>query len=164
VLRKGTFIAMVFPVLLMSTGLANAGSEILACEGRYYPPGYDRSTNTVITVSNLNDDATLKVDRIVAYEFPGGNVICDTDLGQITTPDNLLDPMGPNDGRWFAMLPANCPGLYTIENYTHNFNVKIYWSSEGGYKNPLQGKAAMRQLSPEGERAGVSVYECNSVK
>ena len=140
--------------------------RVLACEGRYYPPGYERSTNVVFTLSNLNADATIRIDRIVVYREGGGNVFCDSDQGTVTAPPSVVGMnIAPNGVQYFMLVAGSGAG-YCLDSdltVTQNYIMKVYWSSSS-YKNPLYGKALLRDTNEEGSRVSASVYECTSVK
>jgi hypothetical protein len=118
---------------------------------------------TIFNLSNFNNAATITINRIVVYGF-GGAVLCDTDLGDITTPPNIIEPIVPNGGKWFNLVPGNCPGLNETLTVTQNYNVKIYWSSSDGYRNPLYGQALLRHLNAEGSVEATAAWECIPVK
>jgi hypothetical protein len=152
-------------VFLARTGVATAGGEVLACEGRYVDYILDpavspnQRVDTSFTLSNFNDAATIRINRIVVYGFDGAT-FCDSNEGEFTAGYDI----GPNGGTWFNVMPGNCSGMPAKANY----NMKIYWSASGSYKNPLHGKATTRTFEIiDGVVTGEvsrSSHECISVK
>ena len=138
------------------TGVAIAGSAILACEGRTFNNEDNPQYHTVgISLSNFNDMAPIRINRIVAYDWASGDIICDSDEGDI---DARYD-IPPNGGKYYPV--TNCSGFPTSQH----FNMKIYWSSFGN-KNPLYGNAVTR-IWDRGEpvrEVARSSLECIPVK
>ena len=143
-------------VFLAETGVATAGSSILACEGRHNNDQESFQFQTVgISLSNFNDRASIRIDRIVVYDWISGAIICDSDTDDIAA----MYDIPPNGGKYFPV--TNCSGFPN----TQHFNIKIYWSSFGN-KNPLYGNAITRTWERDDPFREVARdgQECISVK
>jgi hypothetical protein len=143
-------------VFLAKTGVATAGSAILACEGRTFNNVDNPQYHTVgISLSNFNDIAPIRIIRIVAYDWASGDIICDSNAGDIEARYDIP----PNGGKYFPV--TNCSGFPDSQH----FNMKIYYWSPLMNKNPLYGNAVTRVWDRvpvrEVARAGL---ECIPVK
>ena len=127
-------------VFLAETGVATAGSSILACEGRHNNDQVSYQFQTIgISLSNFNDMAPIRISRIVVYDWVSGDIICDSNAGDIEARYDIP----PNGGKYFPV--TNCSGFPDRQH----FNMKIYYWSPFINKNPLYGNAVTRTWERE---------------
>jgi len=140
------------------TAAPTPNGGILACSAMHKDQDGVNLVNSVILLSNDNDEGIIKIDRLLVYAYDG-HLAC-------TVPNPLvLNPhqMGPlptkplaGPGGCLSMQPEGSPKVRFI----------VYWSREGnkgGTLNPLDGWSEITTLDSSGVVLAKIARDCKAI-
>ena len=143
------------PVSAALTASPTPNGGVLACSAMHREKEGMDQVNSVILLSNDNDEGLIRIDRLLVYDY-GGHVVC-------TVPNPLvLNPhqMGP-----LLTNPLVQGGCLPIDG-SPKFRFIVYWSrdgNKGGTLNPLDGWSEITTTDSSGAVVAKIARECKAI-
>ena len=132
---------------------------ILACSAMQKDQDGVNLVNSVILLSNDNDEGLIKIDRLLVYAYDG-HLACDI-------PNPIPYVLNPHQMGPLPTKPLSGPnGCLPAEPFSPKVRFIVYWSREGtkgGTLNPLDGWSEITTLDSSGVVLAKVARECKAI-